>query len=258
MTVWALMALAAGALATRGVASLQSDTTDEIGTLYQELIGLKEQTSDEERLLAETRVFLDEEIALLEQRIAALNENTATLVEERGETADKRAELEQEKAALEAGTKALEDAILGLEARLLALTPTLPAPLVETVNRVARNVPESAEDAVDKKLDLYTRFVQVVGALNYVDNFNDDVTILPATIDIPALGKPAEVTTIYLGVGQAFYVHKSGQYAGVGRPTPDGFTWTSDDSLAPTIARLVAIYDGKEPAVFVPVPVNAE
>ncbi|MEL6716294.1 MAG: DUF3450 family protein, partial [Planctomycetota bacterium] len=253
-----LTALAAGALATRGVASLQSDSTDEIGTLYQELIGLKEQTSDEKRQLAETRVFLEEEIALLEQRIGALKENTATLEEERGDTADKRAELEEEKAALDAGTQALEDAIVGLEARLLAVRPTLPAPLTETVNKVARNVPKSAEEAEEKKLDLYTRFVQVVGALNYIDNFNDDVTISLATLEIPALGKAAEVTTIYLGVGQAFYVNKGGEYAGVGRPTADGFEWTPDNALAPTVARLVAIYDGKEPAVFVPVPVRAE
>lgn len=249
---------AAGAFAVQGDAAMQTDTADEIRGLQQAYTELRSQTSLEQKELAETRVFLEEEISLLEQRIASLKESTDALVAERGDTADKRVELEKEEAALKAGTRSLEEAIVGLESRFLALRATLPDLLLEQVNRVARNIPKDAADAEAKKLDLYTRYVQVVGGLNFIDNFNDDLKLTTASVRIPSIDKDVQVTAIYLGMGQAYYIDQTGKYAGTGRPTPDGFQWTPDDSIAPQIALLKEIYEGQKPAQFVQVPANVE
>ena len=94
--------------------------------------------------------------------------------------------------------------------------------------------------------------------MNFIDNFNDDPFVTTAFVEIPARGETAEVTVIYLGVGQAYYVDQTGKYAGTGRPTPEGFQWTADDAIAPAVFQMKTIYNGGTAAEFVQVPVTVD
>ena len=253
-----LVFAAAGAWVTSSATIPQTDTAEEIRSLQREFIRLKDAASKERAQLSESRLFLEEEIALLEQRVASFKDGTATLERERENTADKRAELEQKKALFAEGTKSLEDAILGLEARLLSVRKMLPAPLLEEVNRLTVNLPKDAADAEKKGLSLYSRYVHVVGALNQIDNFNDDIDVQTESVEIPGLGQSASVTVVYLGAGQAYYISSTGEYAGVGRPASTGFVWTPDNSIAPAIQELKAIREGQSGAAFVQIPVKVD
>ena len=41
-----------------------------------------------------------------------------------------------------------------------------------------------------------------------------------------SLGRSAEVSSIYIGLGQAYFVSIDGQSAGMGVPTESGWSWT--------------------------------
>ena len=45
-------------------------------------------------------------------------------------------------------------------------------------------------------------------------------------------GNTAEVTALYLGIGQGYYVSASGTVAGVGTATADGWVWTPANDRA--------------------------
>ena len=71
--------------------------------------------------------------------------------------------------------------------------------------------------------------------------------------------KTLEVKTLYLGLGQAFFVDKKGQYAGVGKPSPEGWQWESNNDLASSISSAIAIYEGiKPPDNFIELPIVIE
>ena len=71
-------------------------------------------------------------------------------------------------------------------------------------------------------------------------------------------GSTAEVKALYIGLGQAYYVTPTGDAAGVGQPTPDGWKWTPANDLAPEISRAIAILQNEEVPAFVPLPVTIE
>ena len=51
----------------------------------------------------------------------------------------------------------------------------------------------------------------------------------------------------------AYYVDDSGNYAGIGVPSAEGWDWPEVAGAGPQIKQLINIYEGLEPA-FVPVP----
>ena len=80
------------------------------------------------------------------------------------------------------------------------------------------------------------------------------------TSEVRALpdGSSAEVTAIYLGLGQGYYSGANGSIAGVGTATEEGWEWTPADDAAPEIARVVAILKNEEAAAFVQLPVEIQ
>jgi hypothetical protein len=94
-----------------------------------------------------------------------------------------------------------------------------------------------------------------VGLINEVDKFNAAVTVVSQVQKNPA-GAEVQVETVYLGLAQAFFVDKAGEYAGVGVPGPDGWQWTPKPELAGRIQKSIAMYKNAAPAAFVSLPVT--
>jgi hypothetical protein len=67
-------------------------------------------------------------------------------------------------------------------------------------------------------------------------------------------GPRLNVTTLYLGLGQAYYVGRDGRNAGVGVPGEDGWEWTPTDEAAAEVAKAIAIMRDEQPATYVKLP----
>lgn len=200
--------------------------------------------------------LLESRIQLVQREIETVRARTAEAVKNTAEADQKRGELVAENERLLAAATGLQGGIAALEARVRALLQRLPEALREraSVKTLAQRLPEAAATT---KLSLSERYLNVVGLLNEVDKFQREVTVTSEVRKL-ADGSSAEVTAVYLGIAQGFYVSNNGKAAGYGAATADGWQWTAADGAAERIRQVVAILKNEHPAVFVPVPAKLQ
>jgi hypothetical protein len=210
--------------------------------------------SQEKRDWATDKEVLQARIDLVQREIASMrtkvSEGEASVVA----TDLKREELLQEHEALSTVTQSLGEVIVVLEARTRALLPRLPPPIRERVKVLSQRLPE---DPGATKATLSERFQNVVGILNEIDKFNRDVTLTLEVRELPG-GGAIEVTTLYLGLGQAYYASANGDAAGSGSATADGWAWTPANDSAAAILDAIAVHKNEAPAEFVPLPLRVD
>lgn len=196
--------------------------------------------------------ILEDRIHLVRGEIDSLEKKIAEADTGLADAEAKRRDLQANKDALEKASTTLEDAIVRLEERTRSLLAWLPEPIQERVEPLTRRIPS---EPVETERSLSERYQNVIGILNEINKFNRDVTVTSEVRTLPG-GKRAEVETIYLGLGQAYYVTPGKDAAGVGRPSAEGWTWTAADHLAGEIARALAILENEEVPDYVPLPVE--
>lgn len=198
-----------------------------------------------EELLTSRIEVLDDEVEALEAKIAEANKSVE-------DTQARQQKLEAEKAKLDASTKVLEDAIAPLETRLKALLVRLPEPLRARVKPLSQGIPE---DPAKTELPLVKRYANVIVILNEVDKFNREISV---TSEVRRLDDEtsAEVTALYIGIGQAYYVTAKRDAAGVGSASETGWTWTKNDGAAEAIAKAIAVFKDEQAAAFAPLPIE--
>lgn len=227
-----------------------------------------ERTREAMRLWVETRKTISQEKRdwrlgreILQARIDVAREEIASrgkdIAEAKASVTDsdrKRLELADEKKALETDLAVLEGIIVTLENRTKAVIPRLPAPLQEKIRPIAGMIPEDSEKS---ELALSKRYLNVTFVLNEIDKFNREITQRSEIRDRPD-GSQVEVTAVYIGLAQGFYLGRDAALAGIGRPGPEGWVWTEADDAAPAIAELVGILNNSKPAAYVGLPVTID
>jgi hypothetical protein len=188
----------------------------------------------------------ESEIAALEVKLAASQEKLDTLRRARRET-------EATERGLVESADRLTDMAVGLEEDVRRVYPLLPTAMQEKIGPLYRRMPEPG--AVSKVAPA-ERFQNVVGILNEIQKANSEITLLT---EIRALsdGKPSEVKTVYLGLGQAYFLSAGGE-AGIGRPTATGWEWQAANELAPLIHETIEILENKGKPKFIPLPVSIQ
>ena len=99
--------------------------------------------------------------------------------------------------------------------------------------------------------------MNVIGILNELNKFNYEITV---TSEVQKLnsGESIEVTAMYLGLGQGYYVNANGTIAGVGSPSAEGWSWESADEAAAEIKDAISILKNEKIASFIPLPVKVK
>jgi hypothetical protein len=143
--------------------------------------------------------------------------------------------------------------VTGLEEQVRKLFKTIPEPLRLKLEPLRQRIPE---DPATTKISVAERFQNVLGFLNEINAANSDVTVSYEVHNL-ADGKPAEVKVLYLGLAQAYYVSSGGE-AGIGRASPEGWTWEPSKSIGPEVLQALEIRDGKQSPAFVPLPVHLQ
>lgn len=217
-----------------------------------------EQRAITERLISQETVSwkerqetLEESIKLVGQEIESLR---ARVVENQGafDTTRSNVEaLETENARLELVTATLDEGIDALETRLVQLLTRMPAVVADRVRPYSQRLPT---DPSKTDQSLAERYGNVVAIVNEIDKFNREVTVRSEVRDLGD-GSQVEVTTLYLGVGQAFYVSADRSVAGVGTVSDEGWTWVDMPSRAADIQRAISVHGTNQPAAYVPLPV---
>jgi hypothetical protein len=210
--------------------------------------------SKEKRDWALSQEVLNDRIDIVQRDIESFREKIAEAEKSIADADQKRLELADQNDQLKTVSDELETGVTRLEALTKGLLVKLPAPISERVKPLSQQIPE---DPAETKLGLGDRFANVVGILNEVNKFHREITV---TSEVRTLedGSSAEVTALYVGIGQGYYCTAKEDAAGVGAASEEGWTWRPANDAAAEIARAVAIMQNEEPADFVRLPVRIQ
>ncbi len=200
------------------------------------------------------REMLNEQIKLRQVEIASLRDKISQAEKNINDTDVKRMELVEENDKLKETAEALTGIVTNLETRTIALEKRLPDPISERIKPLSQLLPENSNET---KLPLSQRFQNIIGILNEVNKFNSEIT---PTSEVRTLsdGTAAEVTALYIGLGQAYYIGANGTVAGVGRPSENGWSWEPANDSADAIGDAVDILKNEKVAGFIPLPVKVQ
>jgi FtsZ-binding cell division protein ZapB len=238
-----------------GVAAIASETqgdVDSVRAALEKWVETRRVISQEQRDWELGKEMLNERIDLVQQEIDSLKEKKSDAEKSIGEADKKREELVEQNEELKKASSALNETVLALEQNTQNLLKRLPDPIRERVKPLSQRIPEDVEET---KLSLAERFQNIIGILNEVNKFSREITLTSEVRSLPD-GTSAEVTAMYVGIGQAYYASSDGKIAGTGTASADGWVWTADNSIADDISQAIAILKNEQVAAFVQLPVE--
>jgi len=253
MNVRILKLVSLSVLATAG-ASLASAQIGETRSTLEKWVETRQIISQEKADWKVERSILGDTITLLSNEMERLKSALAELEVSATAADEERTTLNQEKDRLSGASAVIESNIAQLETQMKAIVKTLPQPLVERIKPLIRRLPE---DSADTSLSIGERVQNIVGILSQADKFNTTITQTSESREIND-GKTVEVRTLYWGLAAAYYVDASGQYAGYGYPTAEGWEWPRLDDAGATIRTLIDVYEGSGEIQFVPLPARIQ
>jgi len=199
---------------------------------------------------------LSDRIEMYRKEIASLQEKIAKGRADVNEADKHQIELFNENERLKNASESFGKILTSLEVKTLSLDKKLPESIRENdrIKPLRQRIPE---DPNQSKLSLSQRFMNVIGILNELNKFNYEISVT-SEVQKSNNGDPVEVTALYIGLGQGYYVNTNGTIAGVGRPTPNGWSWESADGAAKEIQDAISILKNEKIASFIPLPVKVE
>ena len=193
--------------------------------------------------------LVKDEIESLKNKINDANQNIVV-------TDNAYAELLKENESLKTASNELTKIVINLETDTRSLVKKIPDSVSELINikPFSQHLPE---DPNQTQLSLSQRCQNIVGILNAINKFNQEIAVISEVRNLDD-GSSSEVTTMYIGLGQAFYVNGNNTIAGVGIPGENGWTWETFNGSADKIAEAIAIFGNDKVASFVPLPVKVK
>lgn len=211
----------------------------------QELISQEESRwHEEQQLMRDLAGLRREEIRKFDELLAAAGERV-TAFEAR------EARLTAEESSLRTDRELLLQRIAALEPRARALLPSFPPPLRDKLEETAARL-----EHPDPDQPLQNRYRDILAILVEAGNFDREITVHTEVRAIET--RDLEVQVLYLGLGRAYYVDRSGRHAGTGVPGDKGWIWTEAPALAGEIRRAIAIRQQEAPPALVRLPVQVD
>ena len=215
----------------------------------------KQLISKEKSDWASGKDILEDRVRLAEAETTTVRDKLKEISVAVAEAQKKRDELAAQTDKLKATAEKSKAMVVAAEKKLRPLIPQLPEPLREKLKPIIARFPEDSEKSTASMAE---RLQNVLGILDQASAFNSTVASVKELRTFPD-GTRAEVTTVYLGLSQAYYTNREGTLAGIGHPGPDGWVWKPDNANGKKILLAVHILEGKEKgASFIDLPVKIQ
>ena len=215
----------------------------------------KQLISKEKSDWASGKDILEDRVRLAEAETTTVRDKLKEISAAVAEAQKKRDELAAQNDKLKATAEKSKAMVIAAEKKLRPLLPQLPEPLREKLKPIIARFPEDSEKSTASMAE---RLQNVLGILDQASAFNSTVASVKELRTFPD-GTRAEVTTVYLGLSQAYYTNRDGTLAGIGHPGPDGWVWKPDNANGKKILLAVHILEGKEKgATFIDLPVKIQ
>ena len=215
----------------------------------------KQLISKEKSEWASGKDILEDRVRLAQAETTTVRDKLKEIAAAVAEAQKKRDELAAQNDKLKATAEKSKAMVIAAEKKLRPLIPQLPEPLREKLKPIIARFPEDSEKSTASMAE---RLQNVLGILDQASAFNSTVASVKELRTFPD-GTRAEVTTVYLGLSQAYYTNREGTLAGIGHPGPDGWIWKPDNANGKKILLAVHILEGKEKgATFIDLPVKIQ
>jgi hypothetical protein len=215
----------------------------------------KQLISKEKSDWASGKDILEDRVRLAEAETTTVRDKLKEISVAVAEAQKKRDELAAQNDKLKATAEKSKAMVIAAEKKLRPLLPQLPEPLREKLKPIIARFPEDSEKSTASMAE---RLQNVLGILDQASAFNSTVASVKELRTFPD-GTRAEVTTVYLGLSQAYYTNREGTLAGIGHPGSDGWVWKPDNANGKKILLAVHILEGKEKgATFIDLPVKIQ
>ncbi len=209
------------------------------------------------QLTSKARADWQAEKETLEQTVALFSRELKTVAEQMEKVSTNNVQVDKERAEAEALKKSAGESLARarefaaeIETKLTKLVPQLPVPLQEILKPLLNKLPTTT----DTTMSAAERLQTVVGILGEMDKFNNAVSLFSEKRKNPA-GEEVAVETVYVGLGAAYFVNESGDFAGTGTPGENGWAWTTKPEIASAVRDVIRVYRNERPARFVALPV---
>lgn len=227
-------------------------------TTLQETRSILEKWVETRGLISKTRGDWQADKEALGQTIALYERELQSLDDQMGKVSTNNTQAAKEMAETEASKKTSTDAIerarqfaVEFEGKLKQILPLLPAPLQDLVKKDVARLPANPAET---KMLAAERVQACVGILNEIDKFNNAVSLFSEKRKNDK-GDEVAVETIYVGLGAAYFVNEANDFAGIGVPGSNGWVWTPQPGIAPSIRQAIKIYRSEHSPAFVRLPV---
>lgn len=247
----ALLVAAIGCLTGSAMPVRQDPTLEETRLALGKWIETQQIISKERNEWQQGKEILLGRLELVRKEVGTLAAGIQETKNGVAETEKRRAALLADKELLLKAEEQLKESVLGLEIDLRRLEKSLPEPLRARIQPLLQRMPD---DPATTRISVAERYQNVIGILNEIDKASCDLAI-NYEVHTLADGKPSEVKVIYVGLTQAYFVSSTGE-AGIGRPTPAGWTWEPSKTIADDVSTALEILQGKQSPAFVPLPVK--
>jgi Protein of unknown function (DUF3450) len=215
----------------------------------------KQLISKEKSEWASGKDILEDRVRLAQAETTTVRDKLKEISLAVAEAQKKRDELAAQTDKLKATAEKSKAMVIAAEKKLRPLLPQLPEPLREKLKPIIARFPEDSEKSTASMAE---RLQNILGILDQASAFNSTVASVKELRTFPD-GTRAEVTTVYLGLAQAYYTNREGTLAGIGHPGPDGWVWKPDNANGKKILLAVHILEGKEKgATFIDLPVKIQ
>lgn len=255
----ALLLAAAGAPALPSVGwsaihNSHQDAVDHTRNVIKELVATRTKISEVREAWRVEQQFLEDEKAML---LAELEDLESVIGETKGRIGTASEELEKLQASqsdLADVTEDFEIEIVGLEVNLGDLLTRLPQTALDEVDVFVRTLPE---DPQNTEVQTSLRYGSVIGVLTGLTKFNRTIHVVDEMREIDEHTRFA-VKTLYVGLGQAYYVSPNGDRSGYGTIGDQGWVWEPRDEseFAAAVTKAIAIQENQEAAAFVRLPLQ--
>ncbi len=238
---WSVFLLASGGLFAQAPASAPASpggSMDAARVLLQKWSDTERMTAAERNEWEQGKALLEGRISLVTQAVADMKKKTLEAEAKLAEARKRSEEVEKEKADAKKAGNALLAAAPELEDGVRSLIARVPPGVQVKIKALADRIPKPGAEV--KNITAAERFQNVLGILNELNKANLEISSLPEIHDVGG-GKKAEVKTVYVGLAQGYFVNASGDLAGVGVPGADGWAWTTNPQIAPSMIELLEV-----------------
>jgi hypothetical protein len=242
------VALTLGVNTTFGQAEIQ-DTKNTVA----EWVKTRHLISEERADWLVEQESLEMSLALLSQELENLDNSIQDVAATTTKSDQQKRELELERLAIEEADAAIAQSITEMEAQIRRLVKTFPAPLLQRVEAALSRIPSDPEVTTATS---GARLSNILVILQQAEKFNNTLTL--ATDTRKEGERKIQVSVLYWGLAQAYYVDMDRTVAGIGKPSAEGWTWTPAPEHAKSIGEMVSIYEGTGDVKFVTLPVKAQ